>query len=290
MPLRAIMLPKFRAHSLAVVFLTLASNFIWASDFSEKRFELELEPTDSDVDELVARIVLRELSTEAQFIADATIYWVMPTGAGMSVPVHPVTDSVLAAKVLGPFPEGKHRLLVSLSQRDESGFIQSIYEREYQVHLPSLVVTMSPMREISAHKPAVEHETKPHGTAAAKAADMEFGFLGWSGIVIGSVTLALALVAMLARMGIMPSIERKMRANRIASTVLRRTEVREAAKAQAEVSAAEALVDATQKIVDQAESPKQAEDEQAPKEKPEESVEPIAAEEEEPVDLEKLSF
>lgn len=238
-------------------------------------FDLHLDAEKPGESELVVRIVLNHPASEDAFIAEATIFWTLPEGTGMSVPVHPVTEKVLAAKIAGPFSEGKHRLLTSIAVRNEEGFVEAFHEREYNVLMPSMVVTMKPMRSFSS---SLKEQAAASGAMHAggeKEERKSFSTMTWVGITLGMMGLGVMLIVVFARMGVMPTIEGVLRSSRIGGTVLRSKSAERAVEAaMLEKTHAhlptEAAIEATEELIETAEKPSPAEPE--------------------PVDLEKLNF
>lgn len=197
-----------------LLLLTLSDARAWAlSAPSNELFSLQIEKTEDDG--AVVRIAIMQSELRSRFVSDATIYWVSPSGSGMSVQVHPVTDSVLAAQVEGPLPSGTHRLIVSVALRSEQGLIEAFHEREYQLRWPSVVITMKPMRVVSSATHALPESLEKKPAASGP------GYPGWALGTFGITLLGFGVIVLLARVGLMPGVEGLLRSSRIGSRVLR---------------------------------------------------------------------
>lgn len=158
-------------------------------------FLLSIEPPEKGLDDLVAKVILKQAQVDGSAIPDCTIFWVTPDGRGMSIPVHPVTDELLAGKISGPFQSGTHHLVVNLAIRNRQGLLQVMCERQYELEFPTLLLGAQAMRQFSTaqappratpqpQKSAGEEETTTGGKAGPIIAATVFVILTLAGVVV----------------------------------------------------------------------------------------------------------
>lgn len=152
-------------------------------------FSVKVRPSDKEDDVLLVQVTLARRPKDERWIGETIVYWVGPDGGGFSIPIRPVTESALAAQVYGPFEPGQHKLLVSLAVRGSDSFIETFYEQEFTLQVPSLELSSTPMRRL----PSLS------GSGGAGDPNVRSGTSGWITVLkwLGFITAGVLALALL---------------------------------------------------------------------------------------------
>lgn len=119
------------------------------SRISDTEIAIEISPKSKESDDLIIKVRFSGQVGDERWISDVVVFWVTPTGEGLSLLLRPVTEKLFAISVRGPLTSGSHILHASLTVRDREGYVQNLYERRYHLEAPSLELEMKEKRNFS---------------------------------------------------------------------------------------------------------------------------------------------